>query len=88
MWTLGEERYVYTSVESTVGAITIASSTYHVFDTADESVVVSGVATVSGQTMSFLWEPSEVGNYLAQFAYIVDDETFKSSQVIEVRETM
>ncbi len=88
MWTLGEQRYVYTSVESTVGAITIASSTYSVFDTADETVVTSGLATISGQTMSFLWEPDSSGNYLAQFAYIVDDETFKSSQVIEVRETM
>ncbi len=88
MWTLGEQRYIYTSVSSTTGVITIASATYSVFDTADETVVTSGIATISGETLSFLWLPDESGNYLAQFAYIVDDETFKSSQVIEVRETM
>ncbi len=88
MWTLGEQRYVYASVVSTSGDITIASATYSIFDTADETVVTSGIATISGQTISFLWLPGEAGNYLAQFAYIVDDETFKSSQVIEVRETM
>lgn len=88
MWNLGEKRYIYASVTSTAGAVVISAALYQVFDTADETVVISGVATISGQILSFLWEPSEEGRYVAQFDYDIGSETFKSSQVIEVRETM
>lgn len=88
-WVLGAERYVYTTVSSAGGeAFTISTATYEVFDASDESVVASGAATVQDATIFFLWEPVEVGVFVARFNYFIGSEDFYSSQVIEVKETM
>ena len=87
-WGLGETRYVYTSVTASTGTITITSATYQVIDVDDEEVVASGAATVNDSTIYCKWTPTEVGTFLVQFDYLIGEETFKSSQVIEVKETM
>lgn len=88
-WALGEKRYVYVVISSSSGEdFTIGSASYEILDTEDESIVVSGVAGISSNTIYCLWQPSEVGVYVAQFTYTISLEDFKSSQVIEVKETM
>lgn len=86
-WVLGEKKYVYTLVESST-PVTIASASYQVFDTSDESVVANGVASITGQTVYCLWEPSETGVYTVRFNYIIGLRTFAANQVIEVKDTM
>lgn len=88
-WTLGANRYAYTTVSSSSGAsFTISSATYEVFDTSDESLVDSGDASISGTTVYCLWQPSSVGVYTVRFIYVIGSESFVSTQVIEVKETM
>lgn len=86
-WVLGEKKYAYALVESST-PVTISSASYQIFDTADESVVASGVAGITGQTVYCLWEPSETGVYTVRFNYVIDLRTFAANQVIEVKDTM
>ncbi len=83
-WVLGEKRYVYT-VASADGSSDLS---YEIFDTSDETVVASGSADVSGATISFLWEPTVVGVYVARTTYTLNAEDIISSQVVEIKETM
>jgi len=89
IWVLGEKRDVSAVVSVAIGADpVISSATYEVFDTSDESIVASGSASVSNLIVYFLWQPSDVGNYVARIYYNILDEKYTSSQVIEVRETL
>ncbi len=83
MWALGEEREAYAIVDENP-----SSATYTIYDCGDASVVTSGVATVSGHRVSCLWEPDVAGVYVTYFSYVVGSETLKTSQVVEVKETM
>ena len=88
-WYLGANRYVFTQVYTESGEdLTINSSTYSIYDTSDESIVASGLATVQDQIIFCLWEPSEIGIYVVDFDYVIGDETFTSRQVVEVTETL
>ncbi len=90
-WILGEKRYVYITVsEASGGSFTIASSTYTVYNTSDESVVTSGTASVDNDThmCSFLWQPETAGVFVAQFNYVIGLVEMSGRQVIEVKETM
>jgi hypothetical protein len=86
-WVLGEKRYVYTQITASVPVL-ISGVSYEIFDISDESVVASGVASISNQIVYCLWQPEEVGVYVTQFDYIIGEESFTSSQVIEVKETI
>lgn len=86
-WILGDRRNIYTVVSAALGPDpTISNATYEVFDVADESVVASGVASISSLIVYFLWEPSITGIYVARIYYDILDEQFTSNQIIEVRE--
>lgn len=88
-WTIGEKRYAYAIVSSASGVpVTISGANYTVYDTSDESVVVSGVAGIQEQTLYCLWQPDESGVFVVDFDYIVGYETFTARQVVEVRETI
>ena len=83
-WILGEKRYVHTTVSEGVAA----SADCTVYDCEDESVVTSGVATVSGEDLYFLWQPSEAGIYVADFLYVIGSEELSNRQIVEVKETV
>lgn len=88
-WILGEKRYISIIVSEAYGEdFSITSATYTVFDVESEEVVVSGVATVDDHACYTLWQPDEVGVYIAQFDYIIGLVQGSSRQVFEVRETM
>lgn len=89
MWYLGEKRYAYTTVSSAIDEdFTITSATYTVYDCSDESVVITGTASISNHTIYAVWEPTEVGVFVMDFKYTIGIEEFKSRQIIEVKETM
>ena len=88
-WILGERRNIYTVISAAIGDDPIISdANYEVFDTSDASTVTSGVAIVSDQIIYFLWEPENVGRYVARINYTVGSELYKSNQVVEIKETM
>lgn len=88
-WVLGETRNVYTQVIASLGSDpTISSATYKVFDTSNENVVASGDASINDLIVYFLWEPTDVGVYVARINYVVLEEDYVSDQVIEVKETI
>ncbi len=89
LWHLGEKRYIYTSVtSSSEDAFIVSSATYEVYDTSDDSLVISGNATIDYHTIYTLWEPTEVGIFICKFDYVIGTETYSSTQVIEVKETI
>ena len=86
-WILGDRRNIYTVISAAIGPDpTISNATYEVFDTEDESVVASGVASISDLVIYFLWEPEETGLYVARIYYDILDEEFTSNEIVEVRE--
>jgi len=88
-WTLGEKRNAYTVISASIGdEPVISSASYEVLDIYNDSIVVSGTAIVHNQILYFLWEPQNSGTYVARINYVVGEESYKSDQVIEVKETM
>ena len=88
-WVLGEKKNVYAQVSAALGTDPVISdATYEVFDSSDETVVASGSASVSDLIVYFLWEPTEVGVYVARIKYTIVDEDYYSDQVLDVKETM
>jgi len=90
MWQLGESRYIYTRITaSDSSSFTISNATCTVYD--DEGTqVVSTTANIdnTNHVVSYLFTPSEIGIFVAVFSYVINSQTFKSSQVIEVTETI
>jgi hypothetical protein len=89
-WRLGEKRYAYVEASSiTTGvSFTITSSDYIIYNTSDESVVASGVASIQDHIIYTLWQPSNAGVFVIKFSYIIGSETYSNEQVIEVKETV
>jgi hypothetical protein len=88
-WYLGEDRFVYTEVSSELGQdFEISSSNYTIYDVNAESIVASGIASISGAIVFAEWVPSGTGLYAIDFKYSVGTEQYISRQVVEVRETM
>lgn len=88
-WHLGENKYITSTVESEFGTdFEITSADYIVYNQADASIVTSGIAQIDGHNLYFIWQPSEVGIYVADIEYVIGTEIFSSRQVVEVWETL
>ena len=70
VWALGEAKDIEVTVSLATGE-TISSAECVIYDMSDATVVVSGSATVSSAVVSYLWEPTENGVFLAQFTSYV-----------------
>jgi len=89
IWYLGETKYFYVTVSSSSGSsFTISSAIYTIYNQSDDSLVTSGTGTVSDSTIYALWTPTATGVFVAVITYVINLETFTSSQTIRVKETM